>query len=248
MLEDGSAGNTLTQISNITGNYEATKYTNSKNMSFANAIFIRDTYKENINESYISLLTQKYNAELKYDTFTSPNTINSWVKDKTLGLIDNLLDDLSETDLVLINALAIDMDWEEKFILYPGNYAMGANYEHEKFFWGYPKQLSSITFENGEVVSGMEITASFNNYDIVKVLGEEHIRETVRKDLRAFIEEEDWYKNDIARENNVETENLTEEMIQVYINKYLDNFMVEINRNYGSYGQREIIYSGRAGG
>lgn len=33
-------------------------------------------------------------------------------KNKTLGLIDNLLDDTDGLDFLLINALAIDMEWK----------------------------------------------------------------------------------------------------------------------------------------
>ena len=42
MLEEGTNGESKTQISSIIGNYEAKNYTNSKNMSFANAFFIKD--------------------------------------------------------------------------------------------------------------------------------------------------------------------------------------------------------------
>jgi serine protease inhibitor len=53
MLEEGSAGNSKEQISNLIGNYITKKYINSPNMSIANALFIRNTFKKNINNNYI---------------------------------------------------------------------------------------------------------------------------------------------------------------------------------------------------
>ena len=49
-----------------------------------------------------------------------------------------------------------------------GDYSI--NYEHEDFGWTFPMQLKSATFKNDnkDVVSGMEIIASINNYDIIK--------------------------------------------------------------------------------
>ena len=48
MLEEGATGESKTQLSNVIGKYEAKKYINSNNMSFANAIFINNLYKKEI--------------------------------------------------------------------------------------------------------------------------------------------------------------------------------------------------------
>ena len=58
-------------------------------MSFANAVFINNTYKNQVKESYAKNLNNKYNAEVIYDDFTSANTINSWVSNKTFNLVNN---------------------------------------------------------------------------------------------------------------------------------------------------------------
>lgn len=104
MLEEGAAGESKTQISNVIGEYEAKKYINSKNMSFANSIFIKDIYQNSIKTDYINTLMEKYNAEVKIDSFTTPNNVNSWVNDKTLGLINNLFNDISSNNFLLILA------------------------------------------------------------------------------------------------------------------------------------------------
>lgn len=115
MLADGSNGTTKQQINAIIGDYKANKYSNSSNLSFANALFVKDTYRNSIKEEYTSMLTAKYNAEIIYDSFTNPNNINSWVNEKTLGLINNAVDsDSLKDNFILFNALAINMNWKYK--------------------------------------------------------------------------------------------------------------------------------------
>lgn len=112
MLSDATTGDTHTEIENVLGNFKAKKYQNTKNMSLANSMFIKDNFKKSVKDSYIKLLKENYNAEIIYDAFKNPSNINNWVKDKTLGLIPNLLEDISGLDFLLINALAIDMEWK----------------------------------------------------------------------------------------------------------------------------------------
>ena len=129
MLGEGANGNTKAQIDAIIGNYQYRKYNNSTNMSFANAMFVRDNYKNSIKQDYIDNLKTKYNAEVITDSFNNASSINKWVKNKTFNLIDGIEDDASIQDLNfdLINALAIDMEWDEnKFQEY-----MYVWYQHE---------------------------------------------------------------------------------------------------------------------
>lgn len=79
MLEEGASGNTKTQLSTVLGDYEAKKYNNNANMSFANALFIRQSFDKSINEQYKQLLLSKYNAEVcpsgeRSSTFSSRPT------------------------------------------------------------------------------------------------------------------------------------------------------------------------------
>lgn len=120
MLEEAAIGQSKTQISQLVGNFDLSLYSSNKNLSFANVLFIRDSYKSNIKESYINLLNDKYNAEIKFDIFENAENINNWINKKTYNNISNIIDDDSignlDLDFALINALAIDMEWEEKFI------------------------------------------------------------------------------------------------------------------------------------
>lgn len=228
MLEEGTDGESKAQISSVIGNYEAKKYTNSKNMSFANAIFINNTYKNSVKDSYINLLTEKYNAEASFDSFSSPNTVNSWVSNKTLGLINNLFDDISNQQLLLINALAIDMEWEEKFLLFPGG-GVWTQYLHENFSWVDAMDVTSNKFKDvDQEVSGMSITASFNNYDIVNELGEDNIRKTVKNAFIKYLEEHPEENiSDYVYDENID--GLSDDQL---MEKYLDNYIEDINSNY----------------
>lgn len=229
MLEEGTEDESKAQISSVIGDYTSKNYINSENMSFANAIFIKDTYKNSIKDDYINTLLNKYNAEVKTDSFTTPSTVNSWVSDKTLGLINNMFDDISQKEFLLINALAIDMEWEEKFILYPGA-GVAAKYTHENFEWRGDIDIVSHSFKDStEDVSGMEIIASFNNYDIVNILGEENIRQTVKN---AYIEYLKDYPNEEFGYDLYIPEDTTGLSNEEIMDKYLDNYIKEINSNY----------------
>jgi len=189
MLGEGSKGTTKKQIDAVIGDYQAKKYTNNEHMSFANAMFIRNSYKENIKDSYTNILSDKYNAEIIYDPFENANTINSWIGNKTFNLINNLLDDdtVREENFILVNALGIDMEWNNLIQCATSrkinciNYHVNYNHENysENIFPIEGERYSSITFNGKENIKAVEIGASINNYDIVKTLGEENIRKEV---------------------------------------------------------------------
>lgn len=225
MLAEGSEGESKKQILDIIYNYKTNKYENNKNISLANALFIKEIYKDKINNNYKTTLIDKYNAEVITDSFMSPVNINSWVNNKTLGLINNLFDDISEENLILINALAIDMEWEDKFIHAYPNVPVSVNYKHEKFSWFGPDEVTEKEFNDiEEKISGMEIIASANKYDIVNVLGKNKIRKTVKEELIKYLNENNLTIRNVYNEDNKTDEELFE--------LYLDNYIEEINSNY----------------
>ena len=220
MLAEGAEGESKKQILDIIYDYKTNKYENSKNISLANAMFIKEIYKDKINNNYKTSLVDKYNAEVIIDSFMTPVNINSWVSNKTLDLINNLFDDISDEDLILINALAIDMEWEDKFIR-----PVGVSYEHEKFSWFGPEEVTAKQFKDmDEKISGMEIIASVNRYDIVNVLGESNIRKIVKEEFIKYLNE-----NNLTIRGMYDKDNKTDEELFDY---YLDGYIEEINSNY----------------
>ena len=237
MLNEGTEGESKEQISNLIGDYKPNKYVNSANMSLANALFIRDTYKNSVKENFVNNLKTKYNADVEYDSFTSAKKMNSWISDKTLELIKDMIDDSSVSDLnfALINAVAIDMDWKDKFLVHDNydNY-MNADYQHEKYSWMAPQNLLSSNFEGVKNrISGMGIIASVNNYEIVNTLGEDNIRKTVGDAFRKYLNEDpDGNASYYLEGKNIETA----------VKEYLDEYIKEINNNYKMVNKNTDFY------
>lgn len=219
MLNEGTEGSSKEQISSVIGNYKSNKYSNSTNMSLANALFVRDTSKANIKDEYINTLKTKYNAEVIYDSFTSPDNVNNWVSNKTFNLINNLMDNVNELEFLLINALAIDMEWKNKIQSEDNSYSV--DFQHENFSH-FVSALKGIGYQpldfnnNGKKAKTVQIAAVANKYDIVKELGEDKIRQEVGE----------AYKKWLAEGECVFPE--TERNVDTYLNKYIN----EINSNY----------------
>lgn len=215
MLEEGASGNTKKQISSIYGSYEAVKYQNNQNMSFANALFIKDSYKDNINSDYVTNLTDKFNASILYDSFNTPDVLNAWVKNKTFNLIGDLFDDVKNNDFILTNALAIDMEWVNYIEdLYDG---YDISFPHEKFHFGvgaysdYDKYYQELFDGMNKKVSVLNFGAVANKYDIVKDIGEEKIRKTITEEYQKWLNERN------------ETDN---------VSAFVDQYLKEIARGY----------------
>ena len=202
MLGEGADGETKAQIDAVVGDYVARKYTNSSHMSFANALFVKDSYKDSIVTNYAETLRNNYGAEFIFDSFKSPKVINDWVSSKTFKLIPNLMDDVSNLDYVLVNALAIDMEWKNKIQSEHDSYSVSFMHETVKVpdqeweqggVWvssldnsGY----ASLKFKDlSNEVKAVEIGAVAHRYDIVKELGEENIRKTVQDEYQKWLKE-----------------------------------------------------------
>ena len=117
LLNAGAAGSTKAEINNVLGNEELPKYQNITNkLSLANGVFVRDTFTSKVLPEYFDTASQKFQAEIAYDSFADSSKLDTWVKDKTFGLIEKAgVRDEKNTQMVLINALAIKMDWETPF-------------------------------------------------------------------------------------------------------------------------------------
>ena len=193
MLEEGANGKTKEQIKNIIGTYRSNKYLNSKNMTFANALFIKDTYKDSIQSSYIDILKNKYDANVEFDDFSTTDHINDWVSKKTFNLINNMFDDVSEQDFVLLNSLGIDMEWikeiQNKSKTYEASYP---HINYKKIVGDIVNQgYHELNFEGNtsQKVKSVELAAVANKYDIIKELGEENIRKKVTEEYNKWLKE-----------------------------------------------------------
>ena len=249
MLSEGSAENSKTQIDRLIGDYKSNKYINTDHMSFANAVFIRNTFKDKVKAEYVNNLKEKYTAEVIYDDFNGPANMNSWVSNKTFGLINNLFgDEVKNEDFELTNALAIDMKWNNQIQCASGSdvpcLRYGVLYLHEKIKgqnWQYSdgtnyisheSDYPSLKFNGKENIKAVEVKAAFNNYDAVKEIGEAKITEEVGKAYKEWLETEDGQNN--VKYGYAETD----------VDKYLKKYIEELNSNYGqeSYSTDFALY------
>ena len=117
ILKEGALEETKVQIENALGNYNLGKNTTfEERIGIANALFIKEDNKSDIKKEFINNIKNNFDADVLFDEFTTPDVINNWAKEKTYGMIDKVLDNISK-DFVLgiINALAIDVDWKVPF-------------------------------------------------------------------------------------------------------------------------------------
>ena len=234
MLAEGASGDSKKQIDAVIGDYVAKKYTNSEHMSFANAMFIRDSFKDNVKEEYTSLLKNKYYAEVVTDPFQSAGNINKWISDKTLNLIKNPLtdEDVTIANFYLLNALAIDMNWNYKIQCQASDSKVPhlnywVDFQHEKYHHSIScisDSYKRLAFNNGDYVNVLEVGATFNRYDIIKELGEDHIRQVVG----------DAYREWLATDDGKRASSVAPEEYSPNPDTYLDKYMKELGSNYKS--------------
>ena len=119
MLESGANGNTKAQIETLIKNNELVNYKNIANIfNMANGLYINNKMRDLTSQYYINLLRKEYGAEVNFDDFSNPDNINKWIEKKTFGILKNVLsgEDINEvTSMVLINALAVNLKWKDKF-------------------------------------------------------------------------------------------------------------------------------------
>ncbi len=89
-------------------------------LSLANSIWFRDDDDFAVSKDFLQTNADYFGAELykvKFDgSDAAKNAINSWVKDKTDGMIPEILDKVPDNVIMyLINALAFDAEWQEVY-------------------------------------------------------------------------------------------------------------------------------------
>ena len=130
MVANGADGNTLSQIEEVFGVSVAELneylYVYLKSLSsdgraelrIANSVWIKDDGSISVSEDFMQKTVDHYNASTYQAPFdkSTLETINSWVNDKTDGMIKDILDDISsDAVMYLINAIAFDAEWEKTY-------------------------------------------------------------------------------------------------------------------------------------
>lgn len=93
-------------------------------LSLANSIWFKDDESLTVNERFLKTNANYYGAGLYKVPFNEKtrNDINGWIKNKTDGMIDNVIDKIpKDAVMYLLNALCFDGEWEEKYNEYQIN-------------------------------------------------------------------------------------------------------------------------------
>ena len=116
MLREGANGNTKDEIDKVIGKRKINDISIKDKLSIANAVFIKDDYKDNVKKDFINVLKNNYQADILYDKFINPDVINNWVNEKTNNMIPKLLDKMDKDYVMgLASALAMDVEWVNSF-------------------------------------------------------------------------------------------------------------------------------------
>lgn len=130
MTANGAAGNTLSQMEDVFGLpiEELNEYlyaynemlpsSNKYKVNIANSIWFKDVESLAVDPDFLQTNANWYEASLYKAAFdnTTLKDINSWVSDKTDGMIDKILEEISpESVMYLINAVSFDAEWMKKY-------------------------------------------------------------------------------------------------------------------------------------
>ncbi|WP_026518628.1 serpin family protein [Butyrivibrio sp. MC2021] len=127
IASDATDGKTRKEIANVLRGllpYEAAmgiisliqkELSASGELVLSNAAIVKKSIENSVNPKYKSRLETKFGGEL-FCTSDIVRDVNSWVKEKTKGMIDQIVDDSMESMLMtLINAVAFEADWENEY-------------------------------------------------------------------------------------------------------------------------------------
>ena len=93
--------------------------TEKSKLSIANSIWFRDDENRlNVNKEFLQTNADYYKASIYKSDFGSRTLedINKWVREKTDGMIDKILEQIDEdTVMYLINAIVFDARWQRVY-------------------------------------------------------------------------------------------------------------------------------------
>lgn len=135
MTVNGADKDTRTEIESALGNIKTDSlnsylYSYVKSLEFgnskdtpkfhaANSIWMRNTAELKVNDSFLEKCSGYYKAEaykVNFSNKSTVDTINSWVKKSTDGMIDKIADNFEDDLMVLIvNALAFEGEWSSTY-------------------------------------------------------------------------------------------------------------------------------------
>ncbi len=206
-------------------------------LNIANSIWFRDDEgRLNVEKEFLQTNADYYKAAAYKSAFDSQTLkdINSWVNEKTDGMIDSILDEINEDAVMyLINAIVFDARWENVY-----------NKENisEGEFSAFDGSKESVEFLNSEenlYISGTNFRGFIkpyegNNYSFAAFLPDENIN------VNDFIES---FTSDIFLSS---LSNAQETAVIAAMPKFSYDYKVSMNNQLESLGMTDAFNSGLA--
>ncbi len=190
MVANGAKGNTIFEMEEVLNSdiqglndylkaYTAYLPSSDKyKVSLANSIWFKDDEGLNVNRDFLQTNKDYYDASVYKAAFdkSTKDDINAWVKDKTNGMIETLLEEAPSKDAVmyLINALSFDAEWEN---IYKDTQINDGEFTLENGEKQVVEFMSSSEFSylENETVTGFIKPYKDNKYAFVALLPKENI-------------------------------------------------------------------------
>ena len=133
MAANGAQGETLAQMEEVFGLSVSTlnrylysyvkslPYGSKYKLALANSIWFADDGRLEVNKDFLQTNANYYSAGAYAEPFDSETVknINKWVQKNTNGMIDGIVEKISDNEVMyLINALAFDAKWEKPYESY----------------------------------------------------------------------------------------------------------------------------------
>ena len=87
-------------------------------LSLANSVWFTEKHQFEVNRDFLQIVADHYKAGAYQGAFdqTTCEDINNWVEQNTLGMVKDILDKIPEDAVMyLVNALAFEAEWMEKY-------------------------------------------------------------------------------------------------------------------------------------
>ena len=158
MLRDGANGKTQEELMEVVPERKIKTLIVQDRVNVANAVFVKDIYKKDVRDAYITILENNYNAQMIVDSFTTPDKINQWVDRETNGMIKKILDQMDPQFVIgLANAVAMEEAWQTPFVCeetkgYAFTQENGKQYDVAMMSHSFEENASYYQSEDAEAV------------------------------------------------------------------------------------------------
>lgn len=133
------------------------------NLSLANSLWTNTGLP--VKNSYMNVLSQYFDASAHTADLSTPQTlldINSWISEKTKGMIPEFLSSSPQGVLLLINALSLDAKWTDMFSDF--NAGEFNNYDKTVSSVQMMNKVVTVRFSDNEKSTAFEIPYGKNAY------------------------------------------------------------------------------------